>query len=135
MRAPPYSPPPQPDVLPDWRRGPANESGRCWGAMRAVVWNKRAALLYSLGGWTMLGAMIHYSYNSGSGAESGGGPVSETEPEANRTGRQEIHTRETISGLKITTVVTYRDDQPPITRLLRRLTSFFHPNDGPPSED
>lgn len=28
---------------------------------RAALWNARAALLYSLGGWTTLGALIYYS--------------------------------------------------------------------------
>lgn len=66
---------------PDWRRGPTNERGGYWGrrgggggtTMRAAVWNARAALLYSLGGWTMLGAVLHYNFNSG-GTETGGGP-------------------------------------------------------------
>ncbi|XP_071404171.1 small integral membrane protein 26 isoform X1 [Pithys albifrons albifrons] len=44
--------------------------------MRAALWNARAALLYSVGGWTALGGMIYYSReSSGGGAESGGGAV------------------------------------------------------------
>lgn len=39
--------------------------------MRATVWNARAALLYSLGGWTMLGAMMHYTFRDAGDAESG----------------------------------------------------------------
>ncbi|XP_075606123.1 small integral membrane protein 26 [Balearica regulorum gibbericeps] len=121
------SPPPQANVPPDWRRGPTNERGRCWGTMRAAVWNARAALLYSLGGWTMLGAMLHYS------SESGGGPENESDPQENNATRKEVFTRETVLGLKVTTVVTYKDVQPPITRLLRRVKSFFDSNDDPPS--
>lgn len=42
--------------------------------MRAAVWNARAALLYSVGGWTLLGAMLHYrSSSTDGGTESGGG--------------------------------------------------------------
>lgn len=59
---------------PHWRRGSTNERGRCWRTMRAAVWNTRAALLYSLGGWSMLGAVIHYSRTSGGGVEGGGQP-------------------------------------------------------------
>lgn len=42
-------------------------------AARAAVWNARWALVYSLGGWTALGGMIHYSYSS-DGAGDGTGP-------------------------------------------------------------
>lgn len=42
-------------------------------AARAAVWNARWALIYSLGGWTALGGMMHYSYRSG-GAGDGTGP-------------------------------------------------------------
>ncbi|XP_075302175.1 small integral membrane protein 26 [Opisthocomus hoazin] len=102
--------------------------------MRAAVWNARAALLYSVGGWTMLGAMLHYnSSSSGGSGESGGGPENESDPQANQATRKEVFTRETGFGLQITTVVTYKDVQPPITRLLRRVKSFFDPSDGPPS--
>ncbi|KAM6433553.1 small integral membrane protein 26 [Rhynochetos jubatus] len=99
-------------------------------SLRAAVWNARAALLYSLGGWTVLGAVIHYnSSNSGAGLEI------EDDPEANQGKRKEVFTKETGLGLKITTTVTYNEVQPPLTRLLRRTTSFVFPNDGPPSEN
>ncbi|XP_076190910.1 small integral membrane protein 26 [Aptenodytes patagonicus] len=102
--------------------------------MRAAVWNARAALLYSLGGWTMLGAMIHYSFGGG-GAESGEGPENESDPQANQATHKEIFTRETALGLQVTTVVTYKDVQPPITQLLRRVKSFFDSNDSSSSEN
>lgn len=38
--------------------------------LQLAVWNARAALLYSLGGWTILGGMLHYTKNHG-GGESG----------------------------------------------------------------
>ncbi|XP_075003471.1 small integral membrane protein 26 [Calonectris borealis] len=103
--------------------------------MRAAVWNARAALLYSLGGWTMLGAMLHYNSSSSGGAESGGGPENESDPQENQATHKEVFTRETPLGFKVTTVITYKDVQPPITRLLRRMTSFFDSNDSPPSEN
>ncbi|XP_055671950.1 small integral membrane protein 26 [Falco peregrinus] len=101
--------------------------------MRAALWNARAALLYSVGGWTMVGAMIHYSRNSG--AETGGACENEQDPQANQGPRKEVFTKETPFGFQVTTVITYRDVQPPITRLLRRVKSFFDPDDGPPSEN
>ncbi|GAB0187563.1 small integral membrane protein 26 [Grus americana] len=100
--------------------------------MRAAVWNARAALVYSLGGWTMLGAMLHYSSEGGS-AESGGGPENESDTQENNATRKEVFTRETVFGIKVTTIVTYKDVQPPMTRLLRRVKSFFDSNDDPPS--
>ncbi|XP_074898101.1 small integral membrane protein 26 [Buteo buteo] len=102
--------------------------------MRAAVWNARAALLYSLGGWTMLGAMLHYNFNSG-GTESGDGPENESDPQANQATRKEVYTKETALGFKVTTIITYKEVQPPITQLLRRVKSFFDPNDSPPSEN
>ncbi|XP_074782690.1 small integral membrane protein 26 [Athene noctua] len=99
--------------------------------MRLVVWNTRAALLYSLGSWTMLGAMIHYNSTS---SGDGRGPENEGDAQANQAGRKEVFTRETALGFKVTTVVTYKDVQPPLTRLLRRVVSFFGFNDDPPSE-
>ncbi|XP_068267306.1 small integral membrane protein 26 [Nyctibius grandis] len=98
--------------------------------MRAALWNARAALLYSLGGWTMLGAMLHYNSTS-----SGGGPENESDHQANQGAHKEVFTRENVLGFKVTTIITYRDVEPPITRLLRRVKSFFDPNDGPPSEN
>ncbi|KAM6139708.1 small integral membrane protein 26 [Phoenicopterus ruber ruber] len=104
--------------------------------MRAAVWNARAALLYSLGGWTILGAMLHHnSSSSGGGAESGGGPENESDPQANQATHKEVFTRETALGFQVTTIITYKDVQPPITRLLRRVKSFFDSNDSPPSEN
>lgn len=42
---------------------------------RAAVWNARAALLYSLGAWTTLGALIYYGRlekaGTGTGTSSG----------------------------------------------------------------
>ncbi|XP_064914904.1 small integral membrane protein 26 [Columba livia] len=99
--------------------------------MRAAVWNTRAALLYSLGGWTMLGAMIHYSRTSG-GDIAG---ENESDPQAQQGPRQEVFVTDTAFGLRVTTTITYREVQPPITRLLRRVKSFFYPNDVPPSEN
>lgn len=56
--------------------------------MRAVVWNTRSALLYSIGGWTVLGGMLHYSYTTRGRAEGGGGhgtrPVEPSRPERRR---------------------------------------------------
>ncbi|KAM7117628.1 small integral membrane protein 26 [Ciconia maguari] len=103
--------------------------------MRAAVWNARAALLYSLGGWTMLGAMLHYNSSSGGGAESGGGPENGSDPQGSQATRKEVYTRETMLGLQMTTVVTYKDVPPPITRLLRHVKSFFDSNDSPPPEN
>ncbi|KAM6081115.1 small integral membrane protein 26 [Chlamydotis macqueenii] len=108
--------------------------------MRAAVWNARAALLYSVGGWTLLGAMLHYNSSSGGGTEDGGTedggvPENESNSQANQGNSKEVFTRETALGLRVTTVITYRDVQPPITRLLRRVKSFFDSNDSPPSEN
>ncbi|KAK2531629.1 hypothetical protein Q9966_008513 [Columba livia] len=103
--------------------------------MRAAVWNTRAALLYSLGGWTMLGAMIHYSRTSGGDIAGGGQPENESDPQAQQGPRQEVFVTDTAFGLRVTTTITYREVQPPITRLLRRVKSFFYPNDVPPSEN
>ncbi|XP_064302553.1 small integral membrane protein 26 [Phalacrocorax carbo] len=100
------------------------------GSARAALWNTRAALLYSLGGWTVLGAMIHYHSSIG-----GGGPENESGPQANQGANQEVFTRDTVLGIQVTTVVTYKDVQPPITRLLRHVKSFFDSNDSPPSEN
>lgn len=59
----------------------------------------------------------------------------ESDPQENQATHKEVFTRETPLGFKVTTVITYKDVQPPITRLLRRLTSFFGSNDSPPSEN
>lgn len=40
---------------------------------RAAVWNARAALLYSLGGWTALGGLIYYSRQENARTGSGSG--------------------------------------------------------------
>ncbi|XP_069707146.1 small integral membrane protein 26 [Phaenicophaeus curvirostris] len=101
--------------------------------MRPAVWNARAALLYSLGGWTLLGAMLHYNSTS-TGTESGGSPENEEDPQANQGPRREIFTRQTFIG-EVTTIITYKEELPPITRLLRRVKSFFDSSDSPPSED
>ncbi|KAM6085613.1 small integral membrane protein 26 [Theristicus caerulescens] len=109
-------------------------AGLARGAMRAAVWNARAALLYSLGGWTMLGAMLHYR-SRGGGGESGAGPENESDPQATQGAHKEVFTRETALGFRVTTVITYKDVQPPITQLLRRVKSFFDSDDSPPSEN
>ncbi|KAM4786064.1 small integral membrane protein 26 [Cyanocitta cristata] len=95
---------------------------------RAAVWNARAALLYSLGGWTTLGALIYYSRQHKASIGN------ENDPEANQGIRKEVHTKEYPFGLTVTTEITYKEVQPPLTRLLRRVVSFFVPNDDPPSE-
>ncbi|KAM9298019.1 small integral membrane protein 26 [Morus bassanus] len=103
--------------------------------MRAAVWNARAALLYSLGGWTVLGAMIHYHSGVGDSDSDSGGPENESGPQANQGAKKEVFTRDTALGIRVTTVITYKEVQPPITRLLRRVKSFFDSNDSPPSEN
>ncbi|XP_062345357.1 small integral membrane protein 26 [Cinclus cinclus] len=95
---------------------------------RAAVWNARAALLYSLGGWTTLGALIYHSQRDKGSTEN------ENDSDANQGTRKEVHTKEYPFGLTVTTEITYKEVQPPLTRLLRRVVSFFVPNDGPPSE-
>ncbi|XP_027518831.1 small integral membrane protein 26 isoform X2 [Corapipo altera] len=97
--------------------------------MRAAVWNARAALLYSLGGWTALGGMMYYSRYG-----SGGGPENENDPQTNQGPNKEVYTTETPFGFQVKTEVTYRDVQPPLTRLLRRVVSFFYSSGSPPSE-
>uniref|UniRef100_A0A8U7MA86 D-aminoacyl-tRNA deacylase n=1 Tax=Corvus moneduloides TaxID=1196302 RepID=A0A8U7MA86_CORMO len=52
---------PAPARVPGWGRGAARVRGGAMKPARAAVWNARAALLYSLGGWTTLGALIYYS--------------------------------------------------------------------------
>ncbi|KAM9565037.1 small integral membrane protein 26 [Guaruba guarouba] len=100
--------------------------------MRLVVWNTRAALLYSLGGWTILGGMLHYTMNRGKSGDTAG---NESDPQAKPALKQEIYTKETALGFTVTTVITHRDVQPPITQLLRRVKSYFFPDDSPPSEN
>ncbi|XP_056343855.1 small integral membrane protein 26 [Oenanthe melanoleuca] len=95
---------------------------------RAAVWNARAALLYSLGGWTTLGALIYY------GRQDKGSTENEKDPNANQGTYKEVRTKEYPFGLTVTTEITYREVQPPLTRLLRRVVSFFVPDDSPPSE-
>ncbi|XP_054027034.1 small integral membrane protein 26 [Dryobates pubescens] len=97
--------------------------------MRAALWNARAALLYSLGGWTTLGALMHYNSKYSDSEES------KSDPEAVQGPRREVKVTETALGLTVTTIVTYKETQPPITRLLRRVKSFFDPPDEPPSEN
>ncbi|XP_053793350.1 small integral membrane protein 26 [Vidua chalybeata] len=97
---------------------------------RAAVWNARAALLYSLGAWTTLGGLIYY----GRLEKAGTGTENENDPDANQGGRKEVRTKEYPFGLTVTTEITYREVQPPLTRLFRRVVSFFVPNDDPPSE-
>ncbi|CAN8202967.1 unnamed protein product [Coccothraustes coccothraustes] len=99
-------------------------------AARAAVWNARAALLYSLGAWTTLGALIYY----GRLERANTGTENENDPEANQGARKDVHTKEYPFGLTVTTEITYKEVQPPLTRLLRRVVSFFVPNDDPPSE-
>ncbi|KAF4794027.1 hypothetical protein TURU_105553 [Turdus rufiventris] len=95
---------------------------------RAAVWNARAALLYSLGGWTALGGLIYYSRQENARTED------ENDPAANQGLRKEVRVTEYPFGLTVTTEITYREEQPPITRLLRSVVSFFVPDDSPPSE-
>ncbi|XP_033916800.1 small integral membrane protein 26 [Melopsittacus undulatus] len=97
--------------------------------LRLAVWNARAALLYSLGGWTILGGMLHYTKNRGDGFED------KSEPQTKPGPRQEIYRTETAFGFTVTTIVTHREDEPPITRLLRRVKSYFFPDDSPPSKN
>lgn len=59
----------------------------------------------------------------------------ESDPEADKAARREVFTRETALGFRVTTVVTYNEVEPPITRLLRRVTSFFDSDDKPPSQN
>ncbi|XP_066849642.1 small integral membrane protein 26 [Anser cygnoides] len=99
-------------------------------AARAAVWNARWALLYSLGGWTALGGMMHYSYRS-----AGAGAENENHPPPEDSVSREVVVTDTPIGLKITTVTTYNKDfVSPATRLLRSVKSFFDPTDSPPSE-
>uniref|UniRef100_A0A8C5JHQ8 Small integral membrane protein 26 n=1 Tax=Junco hyemalis TaxID=40217 RepID=A0A8C5JHQ8_JUNHY len=100
---------------------------------RAAVWNARAALVYSLGAWTTLGALIYYGRMEKGGTGTGTGSGNENDPEASQL-RKEVHTKEYPFGLTVTTEITYKEVQPPLTRLLRRMVSFFVPDDGPPSE-
>nr|XP_031360382.1 small integral membrane protein 26 [Lonchura striata domestica] len=97
---------------------------------RAAVWNARAALVYSLGAWTTLGALIYY----GRVEKGGTGTENENDPEAKQGPRKEVYTKEYPFGLTVTTEITYKEVQPPLTRLFRRVVSFFVPNDDPPSE-
>ncbi|XP_039573383.1 small integral membrane protein 26 [Passer montanus] len=99
---------------------------------RAAVWNARAALLYSLGAWTTLGGLIYYSRLEKGGTATG--TENENDPEANQGPRKEVYTKEYPFGLTVTTEITYKEVQPPLTRLLRRVVSFFVPNGDPPSE-
>ncbi|XP_064020144.1 small integral membrane protein 26 [Pogoniulus pusillus] len=99
--------------------------------MRALRWKARAALLYSLGGWTTLGALMYYSSKDG---DAGGGSENESDPQAKQAPRTEVFTRDTL-GFHVTTVITYKETHPPLTRLLRRLVSFFDPTDDPPSDN
>ncbi|KAL9864473.1 small integral membrane protein 26 isoform 1-T1 [Geothlypis trichas] len=96
---------------------------------RAAVWNARAALVYSLGAWTTLGALIYYRRLQ----KGSTGTENENDPEANQL-RKEVHTKEYPFGLTVRTEITYKEVQPPLTQLLRRVVSFFVPDDGPPSE-
>lgn len=59
----------------------------------------------------------------------------ESDPQANQATHKEVYTTETILGFKVTTIITYKEVQPPVTRLLRRVKSFFDPNDSPLSEN
>ncbi|KAK4824125.1 hypothetical protein QYF61_010748 [Mycteria americana] len=57
-----------------------------------------------------------------------------SDPQANQATRKEVYTREML-GLQMTTVVTYKDVPPPITRLLRHVKSFFDSSGSPPPEN
>ncbi|XP_065607067.1 small integral membrane protein 26 [Cyrtonyx montezumae] len=100
-------------------------------AMRAVLWNTRSALLYSVGCWTVLGGMLHYSRTSSGGAESGG----EHENETNEDLSRKVVVADTPIGLRITSVTTYHKELPPLTRLLRRISTFFTPSSSPPPSE
>ncbi|XP_071595887.1 small integral membrane protein 26 [Heliangelus exortis] len=103
--------------------------------MRAAVWKARAALVYSVGGWTMLGAMIHYTNTTGREAASADGRENGSDHQENQGPRKEVFVTETPLGFKMTTIVTYKEVQPPLTRLLRHLKSYFDPDDEPPSKN
>lgn len=102
--------------------------------MRAVVWNTRSALLYSIGGWTVLGGMLHYSYTTRGGAEGGGGHENESEKADEELSREVVVT-DTPVGLQVTTVMTYHKELPPLTRLLRHLTAYFSAGSSPPPSE
>lgn len=57
----------------------------------------------------------------------------ESDPQAQQGPHQEVFVTDTALGLRVTTVVTYKEVQPPLTRLLRHVKSFFDPSDVPPS--
>ncbi|KQK81952.1 hypothetical protein AAES_78855 [Amazona aestiva] len=78
--------------------------------------------------------MLHYTMNRG-GGKSGDASENESDPQAKAALKQEIYTRETALGFTVTTVITHRDVVPPITQLLRRVKSYFYPDDSPPSEN
>uniref|UniRef100_A0A8C5TJM1 Small integral membrane protein 26 n=1 Tax=Malurus cyaneus samueli TaxID=2593467 RepID=A0A8C5TJM1_9PASS len=99
---------------------------------RAAVWNARAALVYSLGAWSTLGALIYYSRQDKGSTGTGSG--NENDPETKQGTYKEVRTKEYPFGLTVTTEITYKEVQPPLTQLFRRVVSFFVPNDGPPSE-
>ncbi|XP_027756571.1 small integral membrane protein 26 [Empidonax traillii] len=99
--------------------------------MGAAVWKARAALLYSVGGWTALFGMMYYTRHGGGGDD---GPESENDPQTNQAPRKEVYTSETPLGFQVRTEIVYKDVQPPITRLLRRVVSFFDSSGSPPSE-
>lgn len=59
----------------------------------------------------------------------------ESDPQAKPALKKEIYTRETALGFTVTTVITHKDVEPPITQLLRRVKSYFFPDDSPPPSE
>ncbi|XP_025945640.1 small integral membrane protein 26 [Apteryx rowi] len=106
--------------------------------MRAAVWTARSALVYSVGGWTMLGALLHHTQSSSrnsSSSDGGDGSEKESDPEASQRARREVFTTNTPIGLQITTVVTYQEKpETPLARLCQRVKLFFDSFDGGPSK-
>lgn len=85
--------------------------------------------LLSLGGWTMLGGMLHYSYYHSGTAEDGCGHENKSDDE--ERSRSVVVTNAPL-GIQVTTVTTYHKELPPLTRFLRRVTAYFTAGSGPP---
>ncbi|XP_072189223.1 small integral membrane protein 26 [Excalfactoria chinensis] len=101
--------------------------------MRAAVWNARSALLYSIGGWTMLGGVLHYNYKNSGGAEDGYENKSDDKADEERS-RNVVVTNAPL-GIQLTTVTTYHKELPPLTRFLRRVTAYFSAGSSPPPSE
>ncbi|KAH1173563.1 hypothetical protein KIL84_017402 [Mauremys mutica] len=89
---------------------------------QALRWKARFALLYALGGWTLLGCVLYYNWKD--------------HPEQPPPDEERIPPWQTPADAFFTSTITYKQNPSrPITGLYYKVKSFFATSDGPGPEE